>query len=227
MARRTELLQLPLLAETTLAQDDKISKASSSSLFSNISSAISYADSLFADILDARIQSASKTLDDFTRDADAATSKLDANTALSVENATASYATLVFEEITTYADVSSANVYPHSPYASVRSSEKESANYSKVQSPEMRWNEVVALGADLGVDVEKIHPRGLALKRKACDIDLDGDTDHDHGQSIQLALRECDVLMNRKGNQSHGNMRENRKFSKVVVNGVCGKMARG
>lgn len=214
----TQILQLPLLAETALAQDDEISNASSLSLFSSISSAISYADSLFADLLDARIQSATEILVDLKRDADAATSKLDATTALSVENATASYATLVFEE---------ANMYPRSPYASVSSCEKESANNSKVQPSEKRWHEVVALGADVGVDVEKFHPHGLILKRKACDINLDGDTDHDHGQSIRSSLREYDILMNRKGNRCHGNMRENRKFSKVVIDGVCGKLARG
>lgn len=224
----TQMLQLPLLAETTPAQDDEIStSARSLSLFSSISSAISY-DSLFSDLLDARIQSATDTLVDLTREADAAMSKLDATTALSVENATASYATLVFEEITTSVGVSSANVYPHSPYASVRSMEKESVNNSKVQPSEKRWNEVVALGADVGVDVEKFHPHGLILKRKACDINLDGDTDHDHGPaSIRSSLREYDLLMNRKGNKSPGNMMKNRKFSKVVVNGVCGKMARG
>ena len=228
-ARQTTqtLQELPLLAETALAQDDEISNSSSISLFSSISSAISYADSLFADLLDARIQAATETLVDLKRDADVATSKLDATTALSVENATASYATLAFEEISMYVGASSANMYPHSPYASVRSCEKESANNSNVQPSEKRWHEVVALGADVGVDVEKFHPRGLILKRKACDINLDGDTDHDHGQSIRSSLREYDILVNRKGNKSHGNMRENRKFSKVVVDGVCGKMARG
>jgi hypothetical protein len=38
----TQMLQLPLLAETTPAQDDEISNASSLSLFSSIGSAISY-----------------------------------------------------------------------------------------------------------------------------------------------------------------------------------------
>jgi hypothetical protein len=155
-------------------------------------------------------------------------SKLDATTALSVENATASYATLVCEEIAMSVGVSSTNVYPHSPYASVRSMEKESVNNLKVQPSEKRWNEVVALGADVGVDVEKFHPHGLILKRKASDVNLDGDIDHDHGPaSIRSSLREYDLLMNRKGNKSPGNMMKNQKFSKVVVNGVCGKMARG
>lgn len=222
----TQMPQLPLLAETTLAQDDEISNASSSSLFSSICSATSY-DSLFADILDVRIQSATEDLVDLTRDADAATSKLDATTALSVEIATASYATLVFDQITASVGVSSTNVYPHSPDASVRDSEKESASNSKMQPSEKRWKEVVALGADVGVDVEEFHPRGWALKRKACDINLDGDTDHHHGQSIRSSLREYDILMNRKGNKSNGTIMENRKFAKVVVDGMCGKMARG
>ena len=111
--------------------------------------------------------------------------------------------------------------------ASVRDSEKESASNSKMQPSEKRWNEAMALGADVGVDIEKFHPHGWALKRKACDINLDGDTDHDHGQSIRSSLREYDILMNRKENKSHGNMMENQKFSKIVVNGVRGKMARG
>ena len=176
------------------------------------------------DGLDAEIESAKKTLAELEQDADAAMSKLDTTTALSIDYAATSYTTLVAEEIAMYSGtLSTTSSYPHSPLAA-GNGQKESDS-SKVHPGNRKtwkeWRKVLSLGADVGVDIEKIHP--ATLKRKASDINLDNETGCDHRQSIWSSLREYDLLMNCKG---HNDRNGNGKFAKVVVNGVCGKMAR-
>ena len=121
------------------------------------------------DVLDAKIESATETLAKLTQNADAAMSKHDVTTAFSVDIATSSYTTIVFEEIVTYVDTSSTTVYPHSLLAP-GSSQKLSVNSKEHLVSKKKWKEVLSLGADVGVDVQNIHSCGLTLKHKACDI---------------------------------------------------------
>lgn len=103
-------------AETPLAQDEESSNASTTSLFSSISSTLTCA-SLYMNDLDAKIESATETLAKLTQDADAAMSKHDTNTALSIEIAATNYTAVVFKEIVTNIGPSTNTLYPHSPLA--------------------------------------------------------------------------------------------------------------
>ncbi len=225
-SKASQMPQILLQADTEIppVHNEESSNASTrTSLFSSTCSVLTLG-SLFMDGLDAEIESAKKTLAELEQDADAAMSKLDTTTALSIDYAATSYTTLVAEEIAMYSGtLSTTSSYPHSPLAA-GNGQKESDS-SKVHPGNRKtwkeWRKVLSLGADVGVDIEKIHP--ATLKRKASDINLDNETGCDHRQSIWSSLREYDLLMNCKG---HNDRNGNGKFAKVVVNGVCGKMAR-